>query len=87
MWGELVRQHHGALAGALLAGALLAGVTVQLLRGAVDGVARTLRARRLGESGAAMAEFVIAIGNDGKDALKEIDQLHKEALPAFRALA
>ena len=32
-------------------------------------------------------EFVIAIGNDGKDALKEIEQLHKEALPAFRALA
>jgi hypothetical protein len=32
-------------------------------------------------------EFIIAIGNDGQDALKEIEQLHKEALPAFRALA
>ena len=32
-------------------------------------------------------EFIIAIGNDGKDALEEIEQLHKEALPAFRALA
>ncbi len=46
------------------------------------GLALAERYRKIGFS-----EFLIAIGNDGKDALKEIDQLHREALPAFRALA
>jgi len=46
------------------------------------GLALAERYRKIGFSG-----FLIAIGNDGKDALREIEQLHKEALPAFRALA
>jgi hypothetical protein len=32
-------------------------------------------------------EFIIAIGNDGKDALREVEELHTAALPALRALA
>ena len=46
------------------------------------GLALAERYRKIGFS-----EFLIAIGNDGNDALQEIDQLHREALPAFRALA
>lgn len=31
-------------------------------------------------------EFVIAIGNDGADALREVDELRRDALPELRAL-
>ena len=42
-------------------------------------------AKRYREIG--FTEFVIAIGNDGADALREVDDLHREALPKLRALA
>ena len=32
-------------------------------------------------------EFIIAIGNDGADALREVDLLEREMLPKLRALA
>ena len=32
-------------------------------------------------------EFVIAIGNDGADARRELDELERDALPRLRALA
>lgn len=32
-------------------------------------------------------EFVIAIGNDGADALRDVDELQRDALPKLRALA
>ena len=42
-------------------------------------------AKRYHEIG--FTEFIIAIGNDGADALREVDVLHRDALPALRALA
>jgi F420-dependent oxidoreductase-like protein len=42
-------------------------------------------AKRYREIG--FTEFVIAIGNDGADALGEVSELHRDALPKLRALA
>jgi F420-dependent oxidoreductase-like protein len=42
-------------------------------------------AKRYREIG--FTEFVIAIGNDGADALRQVDELDRDALPKLRALA
>ena len=47
-----------------------------------QGLALAERYRAIG-----FTEFVIAIGNDGRDALAEIDLLEREAVPALRKLA
>jgi alkanesulfonate monooxygenase SsuD/methylene tetrahydromethanopterin reductase-like flavin-dependent oxidoreductase (luciferase family) len=45
------------------------------------GLALAERYRAIG-----FTEFIIAIGNDGADALRDVDRLAREALPALRAL-
>jgi len=47
-----------------------------------QGLALAERYRAIG-----FTEFIIAIGNDGHDALEEIELLQREALPALRKLA